>query len=316
MELRLYTPGDAEAWDALCAEAVNATFLHTRRFLSYHGARFDDVSTLVYHEGQLVGAIPLARDRDDPGLVVSHPGITYGGMLHRGWLTGSRMTEALAGLKALLAGLGAVRLRYKCVPTIYHRSPGQDDLWSLWSLGAKRYRCDLSCAVDLRSPLAFSERRRRSIRKATGRVGVVSDWSAMGQLYPIVAENLKRRYGVEPVHSLAELELLQARFPQEIFLRAALVDGRIEAGYVLFALGCVWHSQYSGTSEAGREMSALDPVTESVLNEATATGVRYFDLGISNEDQGKLLNEGLFRYKAEFGGGGVAHEFYELGLGA
>jgi lipid II:glycine glycyltransferase (peptidoglycan interpeptide bridge formation enzyme) len=43
-------------------------------------------------------------------------------------------------------------------------------------------------------------------------------------------------------------------------------------------------------------------------------GARYFDFGISNEQEGRILNEGLYRFKVSFGAGGVVHEFYEVEL--
>jgi hypothetical protein len=43
-------------------------------------------------------------------------------------------------------------------------------------------------------------------------------------------------------------------------------------------------------------------------------GARYFDFGVSNEQEGRILNEGLYRFKTSFGAGGVAQEFYEVEL--
>ena len=43
-------------------------------------------------------------------------------------------------------------------------------------------------------------------------------------------------------------------------------------------------------------------------------GLQDFDFGISTEAEGMILNEGLYRFKSEFGGGGVVHEFYEMRL--
>jgi lipid II:glycine glycyltransferase (peptidoglycan interpeptide bridge formation enzyme) len=63
-----------------------------------------------------------------------------------------------------------------------------------------------------------------------------------------------------------------------------------------------------------RKVSALDAVFDGAIIDANRAGVRYFDFGTSNEDEGAVLNEGLYRFKAEFGGGGVAHEFFELDL--
>ena len=53
---------------------------------------------------------------------------------------------------------------------------------------------------------------------------------------------------------------------------------------------------------------------ESAIVESQRDGKRYFDFGISTENQGHALNEGLNRFKNEFGAGGVAHEFYEWDL--
>lgn len=314
MELRPYSLGDAEAWDAFCDGAINATLLHARKFLSYHGERFQDRSLLLTHEGALVGVLPAALDPDDDRQVVSHPGVTYGGWVHQGWLTGTRMVEAFALAEAHYAAQGARILRYKCVPGIYHRAPADDDLWALSQRKAVRVRCDLSCAVDLDHRLPLSERRKRSAKKAAKAVSLSSDWGLLPQLHAVVGAQLQARHGARIVHSVAELELLHGRFPQQVLLRAALVEGKVEAGYFLFASPTVWHSQYSGSSETGRELSALDAVTLAAMDEAAAAGIRYFDFGISNEAQGTVLNEGLFRYKAEFGGAGVAHEFYTLEL--
>jgi hypothetical protein len=44
---RHYAEQDAEAWDKLVVESWNGTFLHQRRFLSYHGDRFQDLSLII-----------------------------------------------------------------------------------------------------------------------------------------------------------------------------------------------------------------------------------------------------------------------------
>ena len=75
-----------------------ATFLHTRCFLAYHHDRFRDVSLLLANDREIVGLFPAAVDPGDVRRVVSHPGITYGGLLHSGTLYGERMIDAIATL--------------------------------------------------------------------------------------------------------------------------------------------------------------------------------------------------------------------------
>ena len=43
--------------------------------------------------------------------------------------------------------------------------------------------------------------------------------------WQVLADNLMNKYGVKPVHSLQEIELLQERFPQNIQLYQAVREG-------------------------------------------------------------------------------------------
>jgi hypothetical protein len=74
------------------------------------------------------------------------------------------------------------------------------------------------------------------------------------------------------------------------------------------------HAQYTASSKMGQDVCALDVVFEHCIEKAGVSGARYFDFGISNENEGQYLNATLYEYKAEFGAGGVVHEFYELNL--
>jgi GNAT acetyltransferase-like protein len=314
IEVVPFTEDASHEWDRLCEESVNGTLLHTRRFLSYHGPRFKDASLMLYSAGRLCGVLPAATRREDPEIVASHPGATYGGIVHDGWLAGNRMCDALAAACVHFREQGFQALAYRPVPPIYAMRPAQDDLYALTRLGAVRERCDLSCAIDLARRGPVSERRRRAFKKASRSASISHDIGLLPALWAVLEDNLARKHDAEPVHSLDEITLLQSRFPSEIRLCCALLDGRVEAGVVLFNSRNVWHAQYIASSERGYEFSVLDAVFEEIIVEATRSGARYFDFGTSNEAGGTVLNDGLYRFKHEFGGGGVAHEFYRLNL--
>jgi len=314
IEIIPFTQEHESQWEEFCVGAVNATLLHTRRFLSYHGDRFNDRSVLVMESGKLVGIFPAAESLSDSKLVISHPGITYGSILHRGWLSGMRMIEALTALSEFYGNAGYIRLQYKTVPHIYATTPAQDDLYALFRLGAQRVRCDLTCTIDLANRQPLSERRRRGLKKAQKAVTLSGDPALLDELWAVVGQNLARKHDAKPVHSLDELALLLERFPKHIIIRCALMEGRVEAGVVFFNSPFVWHAQYIAASASAYDVSALDAVFDAAITEAQQAGVRYFDFGTSNEEGGKVLNDGLYRFKSEFGGGGVVHEFYELEL--
>lgn len=315
LTVRRYCTADADGWDDFLEGALQATLLHTRRFLSYHGERFADRSLIIEDGYKCVGLFPAALSPCDPACVVSHPGITYGGVLHQGSLRGERMVAALAEICRHYQAQGLDKLTYKAVPSFYHRAPAQDDLYALFRLGAVRTRCDLSCTIDVQHRLPVSERRRRSLKKVTrAGVEVVEGCQYLPSLWEVLTENLASKHGVKPVHSIEEIALLASRFPDEIRCVCASLDNRVIAGMLLFITPTVHHAQYIASNEKGYEVSALDLLFEYSIEMAGDQGSRWFDFGISTESQGMVLNDGLYRFKSEFGGGGAVHEFYELNL--
>jgi hypothetical protein len=313
VEVVPYNEALAMEWDSFCATTLQGTLLHTRKFLSYHADRFVDQSLLIKEDGRVIGMLPAALHRSDTSCVVSHPGATYGGIVHTGYLRGRRMLEAMSAILRHYRDLGAKTLVYKSVPIIYHRSLAQDDLYAIFRLGGRRTQCDLSSTICLTARLPISERRRRSLRKALQANTQVIDCSdRLSEFWTILSENLARKYEKRPVHTVSELELLVRRFPNEIKLLVALVDGQIEAGTLLFRTPTCDHAQYIAASQRGNQVCALDAVFDHCITAANSAEKRWFDFGISTEDSGQLLNEGLYGFKSEFGAGGTLYESYEL----
>jgi len=315
-EVRPYSSGDADAWDQLVSESWNGTFLHSRRFLQYHKDRFQDLSLVIEGDDQgLIGVFPAAVDPDDPSRVVSHPGITYGGVVHRGGLLGMRMLGALEGICDYYRSRGMRSLRYKVVPSTYHRCPAADDLYALFRLQADRYRCDLSAAIDLANRPKPAPGRPEQVRRAQRRgVHIEVGPQFLRPFWEILISNLRDRHEAAPVHTLDEIEFLHSMFPENIICVAAIAEGEVVAGDVTFRTDRVDHGQYCSSTPEGRRLNAVPFLVEHCISMATADGLRYFDMGISNEQEGMVLNEGLHKFKAEFGAGGVVHEFYELRL--
>ncbi len=311
-----YSPSDATLWDKFLDKSPMATFLHSRRYLSYHADRFKDSSVLIKDSrGRLLAVFPAAMDSDREELVVSHPGITYGGLLHNGELRSQRVLEVFGLLTDYYRQLGFESLRYKVVPAIYHQAPSSDDLYALFRLGAVRYRCDLSCAIDLEHRQAISERRHRGLKKALKHgVEVVGGPNFIEPFWQVLEENLAKRFNLRPVHSLEEIQKLHSLFPDNINFVVARTKSEVIGGVVLFITPRVVHVQYTAANSNGHEVSALDMVFEHCIEKARTLGARYFNFGVSTESEGQYLNATLHQYKSEFGGGGVVHEFYEVNL--
>ncbi|WP_323690106.1 GNAT family N-acetyltransferase [Rhizobium sp. AN95] len=314
LEIRPFSSTENELWDAVVSRSINGTLLHSRKFLSYHGGRFEDMSVFVIFKTEPVGVFPAARSVADTETVVSHPGLTYGGIVHDGTISGDRMLEVMDKLSIYFREKKFRRLIYKAIPNIYAIAPAQDDSYALWRLGAARIRCDLAVAIDLAHRLKPSHRRIRSLKKARAAVNIKRDIRTFDQFWPILSANLARKHEAVPVHSLEEISLLSRRFSTEIELYGAFANDILVAGVLLFKTARVWHAQYIASSEHGYELAALDAVFDEIIRDAQNAGVRYFDFGTCNENGGHVLNGGLYRFKAEFGGAGVTYEQYQLEL--
>ncbi len=316
MVIKPYNEAMADAWDAFVYESASGTLLHTRRFLSYHGDRFIDRSLVIYDEKQRIMALfPAALMPSDDTVVISHPGITYGGVLSGGRCRGEVMVQLLRAISNYYSSYGLTHLLYKVVPHFYHSLPAQDDLYALFRVDARRYRCDLSATIDLQNRGRIGSRRRRGFNKAR-KAGVIvaSGAEYAAPLWEVLCSNLVK-HNAKPVHTLDDILLLHDSFPDEICFSVALLGRKVEAGVVLFHTPMVTHVQYIASSKVGYDVNALDLLFEHCIYEAETNGRRYFDLGISNEDDGRVLNEGLYTFKSDFGAGGYVHEFYELDLG-
>lgn len=315
LSVRSYSELDAGLWDAFCVDSIQGTLMHTRRFLSYHGARFQDCSVVIERDGKLIGLMPAAVDRSNSGLVVSHPGATYGGIIHQGGITGGEMLVALDEIRAYYAKLGFSELLYKAVPMLYHQTPAHDDMYAFFSLGAELVRCDLSSSIDLTKSIILDNQRRRGLKRAEkANVHICEGTSYLPEFWKILTNNLLQKHGVSPVHTLEEITHLAKQFPNEIRCVSACIDGAVVAGSLLFVTPTAIHAQYIANNENGKTIGALDKLFLYCIETASALGKRWFDFGISTENQGRLLNDGLYRFKSGFGSGGTIHSFYKLKL--
>ena len=295
-------------WDDIVARSVNGTFLHTRRYLGYHGDRFADRSLIIGDNA----LFPAAEDPADPTRVVSHPGLTYGGIVHDGGLRGEAMVDALRAVTDQYRAAGYATLRYKAVPTIYHREPAQDDLYALFRLGARLYRRDLSATVEIASATPPRNDRKRNPRVAGRRGATLSrDPAHLDAFWQVLTDSLAARHAAQPVHTVEEMRTLMELFPESITLETVLLDGAVVGGTVHYLTDRVRHCQYSAASPEGAKAYALD----LAFADAIATcDVPYYDFGISTESEGTVLNASLYEFKTSFGARGTVCDLYELSL--
>lgn len=313
-----YDAGRKGEWDAFVEASKNGTFILKRDFMEYHADRFEDCSLMIYEKEKLVALFP-ANWEETTRTVWSHQGLTYGGLVMSTATTTQQAVDALAEAARYWSDtLGARTLIYKAIPYIYSTQPAQEDLYALARLNARKKWCLASTAVDIKAPLRMRTLRQRCVKKAleadcyVERVGE-SETESLREFWHILEEVLSTRHNLTPVHSVEEMQLLMARFPANIRLYDVRRGERMVAGCVVFETARVAHVQYIAAGEEGRSCGALDLLFKHLISERYK-GMDYLDFGVSTEDHGRRLNEGLIFQKEGFGGRAVCYDTYEIDL--
>jgi hypothetical protein len=311
LEVVRYEAARRREWDEFVADSKNGVFLFRRDYVEYHADRFPDASLMFYEAGGRLAALLPATEAG--GLLSSHGGLTFGGVVSGDRMKVGLMLEVFDAMREHLRARGVTRVVYKAVPHIYHRAPAEEDLYALFRHGARLTRRDVSATLDMAARLPFGKGREYSIRKAR-RLGLeVGRSFDFAKFMAIEEELLREKYGARPVHTAAEIALLAGRFPDHIKLFAAARGEEMQAGVIIYESERVAHAQYIGSTPEGREAGAPDLIMDYLINDYYARK-KYFDFGISTEEGGRRLNAGLVENKQGFGGRAVVYDFYELDI--
>ena len=227
LTIERYEPGTLEAWDEVVRDARARHFMFERAYMDYHQDRFADASWFVLLKERPIAVIPASRHGDE---VVSHGGLTFGGLLSKPDLTTVRALAALEAVTTAWRGEGVQRLVYKPMPHPYHVAPAEEDLYALHVAGARLVARDVTAAVAPGPRPAYSDERRRAVRKSAARGLEVRESTSIDEFWELLRETLAERHGVQPVHSASEMRLLATRFPGRIRLFAASEAGEMIAG--------------------------------------------------------------------------------------
>ncbi|MGI2327673.1 GNAT family N-acetyltransferase [Planococcus sp. YIM B11945] len=302
-----YEDQDKEDWDAFVERSKNATFLHKTDYFHYHKDRFDDCSLLLKRNGQILALLP---GNIEGTTFYSHKGMTYGGMLLLPETEIEDVVEYFNTVNRFLQEKGIERVVYKAIPHIYADVPSQEDEYALFQLGANLISCGISTAFQSNARLPYHSNRKKAIKRAHNQNLEIRHEGSLEDFWPVLEENLQKTFSVKPVHTLEEIKHLKKLFPDNIKVVTAYKDNKCVSGLIMYLTDNVAHLQYSSASPEWKKIGVLDLLLDVVINEAMATK-RYFDCGVSVENNGHILNEGLLAYKEGFGGRGIVYQQYE-----
>ena len=314
--IRPYTGDCAEKWDAfVMGHAMNGTFLHTRRFLSYHPeGRFEDASLMVYNGQELCAVIPAAAQTvDGLRMLRSHPGSTFGGLIvGPELLRAPKLVELAADLDAYAVQNGFEACELKLTSDLFSTLPTDVLQYALYHAG---YTDEVEIAAYL--PVQgrmhealvadYSFNKRYDLKKCE-KAGLslrrIHTHEELETFYDLLCVNLQK-FDAKPVHTLQELlDFHDERLKDEIvFLGVYEPEGRMVAGACLFyfAQANVLHTQYLATAPDVKKYVPSTYLYDSVIRTALEMGAATVSFGTSTHDRGRVLNTGLIQNKEGYG---------------
>lgn len=300
-----------DEWNRYVDKARNATFLFYREYMDYHSDRFKDHSLLFYVGNHLHSVLPAHEVGE---IFCSHRGLTYGGLLMDEDVTTADVVHLFEELNDYLRKMGFQKVLYRAIPWIYHRLPSEEDLYAMfWKCGARLQQRMSGTVIFLDAHLRWRKDHRRRLKQAQMADIQVKRDASLAEFWPVLNDNLQKKFQAQSVHTLQEIELLKSRFPDKIIQYSAYLDGRIIGGITFYVMGHVLHGQYSGTTDEGKRLGAMEAIYDQVMYH-DYQHMRYLDFGTSNEQGGLVLNEGLIAHKEGYGGRTVMYDTYEWTL--
>lgn len=305
--VRQYQHADKKQWNQFLNHAKNSTFLFHRDFMEYHSDRFEDFSLMLFENYTLIALFPANRVGDK---VVSHQGLTYGGLILKENVGGKRIYHMLNELVSFLKKSNCTKLFIKNIPPFYHHRPSNELTFFLSEHEASIYRRDLNLAIDYHLPLNLHKTKRKNYRKASSlglEIREVNHFSPFWN--EVLIPRLEERYDVKPVHTVEEISLLKERFPDNIHQYNVYLNDNLLAGLTLFQTGRVVKSQYGATTSLGEGYRAMDYLFITLIHQYKKKGFDFFDMGTVDEK-----NFGLLKQKEELGCDIYTQDFYQLEL--
>lgn len=316
IELIEYT-GNTSTWDYFIDRTINGTVFHKLGFLSYHTDRdFHPMHLMLIQKTHEIGCVSFDIDLSgDKGEARSPYGGSYG------WICWTQKPDAKTCLECtglitdLLRNKGIINIYATPPPCIYYQGYEAGIEMALLSFNGTLKERQITSVVDLnsfkkRGMDSCQGRCRTAYKKAVKKGLAINKEPKMEDFYAILLENKSRR-GALPTHSLEDLMLIKQRFPRELIINTAELDGKPIGGIAYFkanAQACLLFYVCHLTNFDQYNSPTL--LIMDALGETTREGFRFFDLGTTCAQYNMQEKLSLFSFKESFGTYGVFRDTY------
>tara|TARA_R110000868_G_scaffold5466_19_gene32953 strand:- start:172 stop:1035 length:864 start_codon:yes stop_codon:yes gene_type:complete len=285
-------------WEAFIKHACNGTFMHTRTFLERTND-YEDASVLIYKDRLLIAVLPASKENN---VIYSHNKATFGGLVYNNNTRGNDIVDIFKELKQYYN----LPIIYRAVPKEFHKIELSDDIWALHTLKAERIACELSPHIKKQSLFNYTTTTLENY--SINRINRL-DYSILDVWKNIVIPNYAK-LDLIPVHSGKDIGDLYRLFPNNIDGYYLSYKNKMISALVLFEFNNCAHVQYSASNSKGRALKGLDMLHRYYIKHILKAN-KIYNFGKCTEQNGNVLNEGLYNYKNKFNTGSLVYESYE-----
>lgn len=318
LKVELFNQKYKEKWDKFVKESKNGTIFHTRQFLSYHPPdRFRDHSLLFVKDGHILSVLPACVIEEDNSICLySHKWSTYGGFVVPKNCGIKLSLELVDSLLEYVDKKNIKKIWIRVPEYIFEKEPAQEIKFAMWYRGFKIKYLELSTCYDLeifnnkdlRSPIFWEAR--KSIRE--GIEIIFDDLKFYKEFYDLLSKNLLKKYNKKPTHTFEEILKLKKLLGEQMTIITAHYKKKLIGGLLVFlAHDKTAHIFYSVGKGNIKGIYPTDTLVDFLVRYLKLKGFKYLNYGISTENEGKIINLDLFRFKEKFKGFGVYREVWE-----
>ena len=304
-----FNADESNEWDNFILNSTCPHFMLTRKYINHHGSKFQDASLVCRDNNNIISILPAIRENQN---WISHKGLSFGGPVFNNNVSGLLVLDILDKYMIFLKAQCYSNIIIKEPPSIYLCK--YHELIAFWMIKNKfrQSRVELANVCDIES-LALTSRRKRSLKKALASHAEVRElqYFSKSEWY-VVDASLKSRHDVSPVHTVEEINFLKSEFYSNIIFLCSYSNDKPIGVFVLYLTVDIAHVQYSVATNEGMQINCTDLLYDYTINLAKQRGIKTISFGISSVDGN--VNNGLFRFKEEFGKGSILHKTWEVNL--
>lgn len=276
--------------------------------MDYHADKFIDYSLIIYKKNNIIALLP-ANIVD--GQLFSHNGLSYGGFIFDNSSKYKDVVEVFKLVLKMLYDNNIRTLNYKCIPTIYHILPTEEQVHILFKLNAKLIKTELLSVIK-QNTFLLSKDRKSGLNRGIKNNLIIKEVNKFDDFWNLLLiPNLKQKHNIEPVHSIEEISLLKNKFNNNIRQFNVYHNDALVAGATIFETKTTAHVQYISSNQSKNKLGSLDFLFNNLITELFKHKL-FFDFGNSNEQNGEKLNQGLLYWKEGFGAKSVTQDFHEI----